>query len=112
MRAIWQLIKKDGPGVVHPHTDKLIRLLVRQVRLMSRTDPAAQPSKQIAFAFEPHQRGEGLRLRLCKYALNLLLEVFQDSRVAEVHHPDSGRLGWAERGVCFAGDARHHARSA
>lgn len=31
MRSIWQMIKKEGPGVVHPHTDKLIRLLVRQV---------------------------------------------------------------------------------
>lgn len=70
MRAIWQMIKKDGPHVVRPNTDKLIVILVNQIRL----------------AFKPHERGEGLRLRLCKYALNLLLELFHDVEIAEDMH--------------------------
>ena len=67
MRAIWQRIKKDGALVIQPHTDRLVGLLVVQIRL----------------SFESQADGSGLRLRLCKYALNLLLEVFQEARVAE-----------------------------
>jgi hypothetical protein len=77
MRAIWQQIKKGGATVVFEHTDRLVRLLVQQVRL----------------AFDPHHRGEPLRLRLCKYALNLLLEIFQDTHVAEVRRRRCVRCG-------------------
>src|SRR5262245_31009300 len=67
MRSIWQMIKKDSAKVIQAHTDHLVDVLVQQIHL----------------AFLPHHQGEGLRLRLCKYALNLLLEIFQDATVAE-----------------------------
>jgi len=64
------MIKKDGPKTVQPYTDKTINLMVQQIHL----------------SFLPHEQGQGLRLRLCKYALNLLLEIFQDSAIAEDMH--------------------------
>lgn len=43
MRVLWQMIKKDGPRTVRPHTDKAINLMVQQIHL----------------AFLPHEQGQG-----------------------------------------------------
>lgn len=66
MKEIWMRMGKEGADVVVPDTDRIVKLL----------------SEQVAGSFQDEAGELNIRHRLCKYALNTLMEIFKVVEVA------------------------------
>lgn len=73
MKDIWMRLVKEGPSIVRPETDRLVNILSAQIEASFVT-------------VNPKTDEIEIRHRLCKYALNTMMEVFKETDVARDIH--------------------------